>query len=161
MNFRQTALLIVLALLPAARASAQDDRELYHAEVCNDGRIAVDVAVAYKDFGFSIDGFWIVDYWWQVPAGECKVVFSHLYAPNNLLSFQSFPLHLAFAFTDSTGTWGAAKVRPPGRIAESKLRLCVGEDDDEYRVDGKTPETNCPKGMLIPASIDWEAPSFI
>jgi hypothetical protein len=102
-------LLTTLLLLPAARvwAAPQYDyagqpNELYHAEVCNQGRITVDVAVAYRDFGFT-DEFWMVDYWYRVAPGKCKLVFSHFYAPNNLFSFQSFPLHVAFAFTDSTG----------------------------------------------------------
>jgi Protein of unknown function (DUF1036) len=155
-------LLTTLLLLPAARvwAAPQYDyagqpNELYHAEVCNQGRLAVDVAVAYRDFGFS-DEFWMVDYWYRVEPGKCKLVFSHFYAPNNLFSFQSFPLHVAFAFTDSTGVWGAAKVQPPRGIASSRLKLCVERVNNKYRVDTKDPGVKCPKGILVPASIDWE-----
>ena len=144
----------MLLLLPAGRLWAQSydaagPRELYHAEVCNTGRIAVDVAVAYRDFGFT-DEFWMVDYWYRVAPGNCKLVFSHFYAPNNLFSFQSFPLHVAFAFTDSTGIWGAAKVQPPGGIASSRLKLCVERGNNKYRVDTKDPGVKCPKGILIP-----------
>jgi hypothetical protein len=154
------ALLTTLLLLPATRVWAQaydaaGPRELYHAEVCNEGRIKVDVAVAYKDFGFS-DEFWIVDYWYQVAPGKCKLVFSHFYAPNNWLSYQSFPLYLAYAFTDSTGVWGAAKVNPPRGIAASRLHLCVGRKNYEYRVNGKNPEAKCPQGLPIPVSMVWE-----
>ena len=161
MNRIRIALLTTLLLLPAARlwAAPQYDyagqpNELYHAEVCNEGRIAVDVAVAFKDFGFT-DEFWIIDYWYRAEPGKCKLVYSHFYAPNNLFSFQSFPLHLAFAFTDSTGVWGAAKVNPARDTAASRVHLCVGRKNYEYRVDGKTPEAKCPKGLPIPASIVW------
>ena len=155
-------LLTTLLLLPSARlwAAPQYDyagqpNELYHAEVCNQGRIAVDVAVAYRDFGFN-DEFWMVDYWKRVEPGKCKRVFSQFYVPNNLFRFVSNPLHLAFAFTDSTGVWGAAKVQPPRGIASSRLKLCVERRNNEYRVDTKDPGARCPKGILIPASIDWE-----
>ena len=63
----------------------------------------------------STTSFGSIDYWYQVDPGKCKLVFSHFYAPNNLFSFQSFPLYLAFAFTDSTGVRGAAKVNPRAR----------------------------------------------
>lgn len=151
--------LSTLLLLPAARVWAQaydaaGARELYHAEVCNQGRITVDVAVAYKDFGF--DEFWIVDYWYRVAPGKCGLVFSHFYAPNNLFSFQSFPLYLAYAFTDSSGVWGAANVKPARDTAASRLHLCVGKSNYKYRVDGKNPQAKCPKGLPIPASMVWE-----
>jgi hypothetical protein len=155
------ALLTTLLLQPAARvwAAPQYDyagqpNELYHAEVCNQGQIKVLVAVAYKDFGFT-DEFWMIDYWYRVDPGKCKLVFSQFYAPNNLFSFQSFPLHLAFVFTDSTGVTGAVKVRPPRGVAASRFNLCLGAENYKYRVNGKTPETKCKAG-LVPASIDWE-----
>jgi hypothetical protein len=150
-------LLVTALLLPATRVRA-DDRELYHAEVCNQGRVIVDVAVAYRDFGLN-DEFWVIERWWHVRPGECKLVFRHFYAPNNVLNFRPFPLHLAFAFTDSTGTWGAAKINPPGNTARSHLQLCVARNDQKYREDDDDPATACKKsseGFLIPASIDWE-----
>jgi hypothetical protein len=151
-------LLAVLLLLPVSCVWA-DDRELYQADVCNKGQITVDVAIAYRDFGFN-DEFWIIDFWWHVPAGECKIVFSHFYAPNNLLNFRPFPLHLAFAFTDSSGVWGAAMVKPPGDIARSHLKLCVTQGNHKYKNDDD-PAAECrrnpnPEAFLIPASIDWE-----
>ena len=122
MKHTRIALLTTLLLLPAARPSAQErdilgQRELYHAEVCNEGRIAVDVAVAYKDFGFA-DEFWIIEYWYRAEPGKCSR-FLHFYAPQGWGNFQSFPLYLAFAFTDSTGVWGAAKVNPARDTAAS------------------------------------------
>src|SRR5262249_9376594 len=71
-------------------------------------------------------------------------------------SYQSFPLHLAFAFTDSTGVWGAAKVAPPRGVAASHERLCISRANYEYKVEGKSPLANCAKNLQIPASIDWE-----
>jgi len=152
--------LVTLLLLPASRLWAQPDLELYSAEVCNEGQITVDVAVAYKDFGFSNE-FWVIDGWYDVPKGKCKTVFAHSYVKQdrNWLGFRSFPVHLAFAFTDSTGVWGAAKVNPSPGIARSRLQLCVTRKSFEYRVDAKDPATAC-KGktnaLLIAASIDFE-----
>lgn len=159
MKHVRIVLLSTLLLLPAARVWAQaydaaGPRELYHAEVCNQGRITVDVAVAYKDFGF--DEFWIVDYWYPVAPGKCALVFSHFYAPNNAFSFQSFPLYLAYAFTDSSGVWGAANVKPARDTAASRVHLCLGKSSGKYRVDGKSPQAKCPKGLPFPASIVWE-----
>ena len=149
-----TLLLLTAAHVPQYDYATGRSNELYHAEVCNQGRIAVDVAVAYRDFGGLNDEFWIIDYWDRVDSGKCKLVYSHFYAPDG---FQSFPLHLAFAFTDSTGVWGAAKVQPPTGIASSRLKLCVERGNNKYRVDTKDPGVKCPKGILIPASIDWES----
>jgi hypothetical protein len=154
------ALLTTLLLLPASRLWAQPDLELYSAEVCNKGQITVDVGVAYKDFGFS-DEFWVIDGWYDVPKGRCKTVFAHSYVKQdrNWLGFRSFPVHLAFAFTDSTGVWGAAKVNPSPGVARSRLQLCVTRKNFEYRVNAKDPATAC-KGkanaMLIAASIAFE-----
>ena len=154
------ALLATLLQLPASHPWAQPDLELYSAEVCNRGQITVDVAVAYKDFGFS-DEFWVIDGWYEVPKGTCKTVFAHSYVKQdrNWLGFRSFPVHLAFAFTDSTGVWGAAKVDPSPGIARSRLQLCVTRKSFEYRVDAKDPATSC-KGkanaLLLAASIDFE-----
>jgi hypothetical protein len=159
-NHIRIVLLATSLLLPAARVCAQPDLELYSAEVCNEGRITVDVAVAYKAFGFS-DEYWVIDGWYDVPKGKCKTVFSHQYAKQdrNWLGFRSFPVHLAFAFTDSAGVWGAAKVNPPRGIARSNLQLCITKKNFEYRVDAKDPAATCrgkPNAFLIPASIDFE-----
>ena len=109
-------------------------------------RSRCDVAVAYKDFGFT-DEFWIIDYWHRVEPGKCKLVFSQFYAPNNLFSFQSFPLHLAFAFTDSTGVYGRGQdsARRSG-VAASRFHLCVGGENYKYRVNGKDPEAQMSEG---------------
>ena len=153
------ALLTTLLLLPASQLWAQyDNRELYSAEVCNKGQIGLDVTVAYRDFGFN-DEFWVIDGWYDVPKGQCKKVFAHMYAPQNWLNFRPFPVHLAFAFTDSTGVWGAASVKPPGDTARSRLQLCVTRKNFKYKVDAKDPATACkgqPGVFLIPASIDYE-----
>jgi hypothetical protein len=88
-------------------------------------------------------------------------VFEHYYT-RSLFSRQSFPLHLAFAFTDSTGVWGAARVRPPSGMAASHVQLCVGKESFQYRIDDRNePKVDCPNrrlnlSVLIPASIDWE-----
>ena len=123
------ALLPTLLLLTAARVGQQHDyagqpNELYHAEVCNQGRIAVDVAVAYRDFGFT-DEFWMVDYWYRVEPGKCKLVFSHFYAPNNLLVSKASRCIWLLRSPTRPASWGAAKVQPPSGVASSRLKLCV------------------------------------
>ena len=136
-------LLTTLLLLPAGRVGAQAYQdELYQAEVCNAGRITVDVALAYKEWGFN-DMYWVIDYWYDVAPGKCKLVYSHRYAPNNLLSFQTFPLYLAFAFTDSSGVWGAARFKPVRDTSAANLDLCVGKKSYKYRVDRKDPRADC------------------
>lgn len=160
MKRSQIALLTTLLLLPASSLWAQPDLERYSAEVCNKGQITVDVAVAYKAFGFS-DEYWVIDGWKEVRKGKCETVFAHSYVrqDRNWVGFRSFPVHLAFAFIDSTGVYGAAKVNPPRNVARSRLQLCVAKKSFEYRVDAKDPATACkgqPGAFLIPASIDFE-----
>jgi hypothetical protein len=157
----RAVLWIAFALL-SSRAGAQDDRELYEAEVCNQGQIPVEVAVAYTDFGF-INEFFAVHGWQQVRPGACRTVFSHLYAPQNWLSFQSFPVHLAFGFEDSTGVWGAARVATPDwdDVGQSRAQLCVKKEGFSYEVIAEDPQKPCTGAgeFLIPASILWEPTS--
>jgi hypothetical protein len=156
----RAASFLAICLLPALASGQNFERELYHAEVCNEGQIGVDVAVAYTDFGF-INEFFAVHGWQFVRSGECKTIFSHWYAPQNLFSFQSFPLHIAFGFTDSTGVWGAAMVDPPDGIARSRARLCVHRQGFSYEVIADDPQRACTGAgeFLIPASIVWEPTS--
>lgn len=56
MNQRSAAAFIAFSLI-SGRVGAQDDLELYHAEVCNEREIGVDVGVAYTDFGFINEFF--------------------------------------------------------------------------------------------------------
>src|SRR5262245_19051025 len=156
MHLRLAAFLLVLAFLPATHAWADDDDPLYHAQVCNQGQRTVQVAIAYHEWGFSSDPYWMIEYWQTVKPGDCKEVFNHHYPANNILSYQSFPLHLAFAFTDSTGAWGAAKIAPPRGVAASHERLCVSRGNYQYRIEAKSPLGDCARNLQIPASIDWE-----
>ena len=151
-------LLTTLLLLPASHLGA---REWYSAEVCNKGQLSVDVAVAYTDFGL-IDEYWVLDGWYVVLPVKCRTVLAHMYEDNRL-EYRSFPVHLAFAFTDSTGVWGAANVKPPRNVAASRLQLCVTNNryNFEYIWKAKDPATACkrqgqPNFSLIRASIDHE-----
>jgi hypothetical protein len=156
-------LLLAFLLLSASHASAQDYSETYTARVCNEGQITVDVATASKDFYPILPGeYWVIERWFHVRPGECKQVFYHQYGSQGVLRTRSFPLHLAFAFTDSTGVWGAARVKPPSSAAPSHLQLCVTKNDVKYREEDVNPATACkndPRGFLIPASIDYEPTS--
>jgi hypothetical protein len=155
-----TSLLVTLS----ANVRADDDFELYTTEVCNSGSLPVDVAVAYWEYnGFVSGHYWRVDYWYEVAAGKCERVFYHNYLPNDLET-DKFPLHIAFAFTDATGVWGAAPVRSwKGPEAQrSNLRLCVQRNSFKYRFEQADPASLCegPDGnrsyFSIPAAIDFE-----
>jgi hypothetical protein len=153
-------LLLIPLVLPPAQVAAQNDRELYHAEVCNVGELAFNVAVASTNFGV-FDEYWDVYGWHPIHSGECQIVFSHWYAPQNLFSYQAFPVHLAFAFKDSTGVWGAALVAAPegDDVSRSRVRLCVADNEGfAYEVHAKDPQRQCSAAgySLIPASIVWE-----
>ena len=150
MKHVRIVLLTTLLLLPAARVWAQaydaaGHRELYHAEVCNQGRITVDVAVAYKDFGF--DEFWIVDYWYRVAPGKCGLVFSHFYAPNNLFSSKASPVFWPTVHLLS-GVWGATK-RYPDATLPNPPDLCVGKTNYKVPMDAKTTQRKGPQGPPI------------
>ena len=67
-------------------------------------------------------------------------------------------MHLAFAFTDSAGVWGAAKVNPPRGVARSNLQLCITKKNFEYRVDAKDPAQPAEENQTLfySASVDFE-----
>jgi hypothetical protein len=125
-----TALIMLLAFRPEPLA-AQGGVPV----VCNDGQIPVSVARAYKDMhNAPLSSDWTVQGWYTVMPGQCnKIGPDHSYAAGNLgWSDGDYSLTLlAFAFTDSTGVWGAARVHATEEGGErygfkpSNQQLCV------------------------------------
>ena len=147
----------------------------YTVRICNRGRLAIDVATGFQDSNMVSD-WWVIDRWYHVDPGNCKVVSSrHLSIPDGLLGRSRFAedhLHLAFAFTDATGVWGAGIVNPNetnARIGNqdiekkylkpSNRRFCIHPGDSKYRVDDQDPSAGCggTATFLVPASIDYAA----
>jgi hypothetical protein len=160
------SVLTALALLGAECIARAQDTEVHTTDVCNSGELTLQVAHAYWEFkplSFTNEHFWVVSRWVTVEPGDCERVFTHTYAASPL-GLQHFPVHLAFAFTDSTGAWGPIKIeswRGPRDSAESTLELCVTKSDFSYRVEADDPAAACrdpenADGFLIPASIDYE-----
>ena len=154
------ALLPTLFLLTAAHVQqyeyAGQPNELYQAEVCNQGRIAVDVAVAYRDFGFN-DEFWIVDYWYRAEPGKCKLVYSHFYASQRMVPHKASRFMLLLLSPTGAASGVPPKSNRLAGVTWSRLKLCVERGNNKYRVDTKDPGVKCPKGILIPAAIVWES----
>lgn len=154
-------LLTTLLLLPATRLWAAD--WVYQAELCNRGGITVDVATArggeFRSTGlFTETEVWVIERWIHVRPGQCEEIFSYWYPA--VYTGNRRPVHLAFAFTDSTGVWGATRVKPFADCAPSRLQLCVAKNDYKYQVDTDDPAAICkrdPKAFLIPASIECES----
>lgn len=147
----------------------------YTVRICNRGQLAIDVATGFQDSSLGSE-WWVIDRWLHVNPGNCEVVSSrHLSIPDGLLGRSRFAedhLHLAFAFTDSTGVWGAGMVNPNetnARIGNqdiekkylkpSNRRFCIHPGDSKYRVDGQDPSAGCggTGTFLVPASIDYAA----
>src|SRR6266567_3288794 len=93
--------LITLLLLPASRVWAHD---FYSTFVCNDGQIdvAAATAVLYRR-GWEVAG------WTRIAPARCAKVYAGDYEDSSL--WGASEIHIAFAFTDSTGVWGAGNVK--------------------------------------------------
>jgi Protein of unknown function (DUF1036) len=171
--------LAILFLLPSSRLWGDDQiAGVASVKICNNGSISVDVATA-RDI--SDGGRWDVERWRSVEPGECNVVLKWYMEPITGLTYKfakSHPVHIAFAFTDATGVWGASKFKLtksffPGwsearfggtddydSLQQSDRQLCVDRGIKEYAMNGADPGAGCkdegPGMFLIPASIDWE-----
>lgn len=125
-----TALTVLLGFRPEPLAAQRGGAPV----VCNDGQIPVSIARAFKDMqAFTKD--WTVQGWYTVSPGQCSAIGpEHTYtvAGIGLWSDEDYSVTLlAFAFTDSTGAWGAARARATDEGGEhygfkpSNQQLCV------------------------------------
>src|SRR5674476_167842 len=114
-------LLAVLALLAPARLYA--GHALF---VCNKTQFEVRYATAEQNTGLLSLGSWVVSGWYPLPPGKC---------PNVSDSGGGGPVHYAFAFTDSTGTWGTPVfdiTSDSDGVYRSDEHLCVTKDPFKY-----------------------------
>jgi hypothetical protein len=132
--------------------------------VCNDGTITFSVARAYRDLKFISGYEWQFEGWYNVDPGKCKEIGrSKEYSNGGMFRKDSVTL-LAFAFYDSTGTWGAVKLRPVGDWQPSNQQFCVLPEGVAYDRDspgGDLPRT-CDGAQtgyqMIPASFEYGGP---
>ena len=105
--------------------------------VCNDGTIPVSVARAFLSvLGPFYNDQWVMQGWYSVGPGMCSEIGpEEHYDDGGLLWFENANVTLlAFAFRDSTGVWGTARVRDTtdGVFKPSNQKLCVR--DEAFRV---------------------------
>lgn len=178
MNPRQVVLIAMLFVLPSSRLWADNVRYGFSSvTICNRGSIAVDVATALLP-GYTDK--WQMRRWLGVSPGTCSEVLGWLQDRRSGLSFalaKGQPAFIAFAFTDSTGIWGAGKVRltlgPLGfkwnetyvdgnddgdSVTESSQQICVDHGaNDNYTLTGANPAVKCnePGMFLFPSAIEY------
>jgi hypothetical protein len=136
---------------------------------CNHGTIAFSVAQAYL-YSKPFSGYqWQFEGWYNVDPGKCTEIGSPKdYHNGGLFSGKDSITLLAFAFYDSTGTWGVAKLSDPGNVVfhPSNQQFCVKNDLFRYNLD--SPEGGLPRGcdgaqtgyQMIPASFEYTGPAF-
>ena len=145
----------ILLLLPASRIWSLD--AFYGVNVCNDGQLVVEVARAVK-----YHGDWEIGGWTRISPGQCELAY---WGPFERMEFWGGShAHLAFAFTDSTGVWGAAEVKVEPHwwsdaLSPSDVSICVRKQNFQYSLKGGDPAAACSRdprnSFLIPASINW------
>jgi hypothetical protein len=174
MNQLRALLLPTLMLMLASRLPGQAP-ENWDGQVvaCNRGTISFSVAQAYravKPFIFSFSGYqWQFSGWYNVDPGKCEEIGTEKsYHNGGLFSGKDSVTLLAFAFYDSTGTWGAVRLSDPGNVVfhPSNQRFCVQRGVVGYNRD--SPEGDLPRGCdgaqtgyeMIPASFEYRGPVF-
>ncbi len=95
--------------------------------VCNKGQIEVRYATAHRHGHGFFPGSWVVQGWYPIPPGACE----NVYHTNSSVGED---IHVAFGFTDSTGTWGPVRSldNPDSQVKRSDKHLCVTNDPFEY-----------------------------
>lgn len=140
MNRLRILLLTTLILLPASRLPGQaygrPQTDVYiRPVVCNDGAIPVSVARAYMSMWFGRQP-WVIQGWYVVKPGTCENIGPdsnpemHYSTTKNIFGVGDDAVSLlAFAFTDSKGVFGAAKVPVGGAYEASNQQFCVNITD--------------------------------
>jgi hypothetical protein len=163
LRFLHLTALIMLAFRPAPLA-AQGTAPV----VCNDGELRVSVARGHKDMhSWPSSGEWRIEGWFVVDPGKCSEIGPpSYYTRGSEYSEPTYTVtHLAFAFTDAAGVWGAARVAEPDpREAEkawknSHQQLCVQNGSFLYTRSTAQgdPANECDRGLpgyyRIPAAL--------
>jgi hypothetical protein len=168
--FSLTTLMLILASRLPGQAPENWDGQVV---VCNRGTISFSVAQAYKavkPFIFSFSGYqWQFSGWYNVAPGKCEEIGTEKsYHNGGLFSGKDSVTLLAFAFYDSTGTWGAVRLSDPGNVVfhPSNQQFCVQRGVVAYNRD--SPEGDLPRACdgaqkgyeMIPASFEYRGPVF-
>jgi hypothetical protein len=136
---------------------------------CNHGTITFSVAQAYL-YSKPFSGYqWQFEGWYNVDPGKCTDIGSPKdYHNGGLFSGKGSITLLAFAFYDSTGMWGVARLSDPGNVVfhPSNQQFCVKNDFFRYNRD--SPGGDLPRGcdgaqtgyQMIPASFEYTGPVF-
>ncbi|HTG13710.1 MAG TPA: hypothetical protein VK747_00425, partial [Blastocatellia bacterium] len=163
---RRVLLLTVLMLMLASRLPGQTGTDDYYSQpvACNDGTITFSVARAYRDLNFLSGYEWQVEAWYNVDPGQCKDIGPRKHYRNGGLFHKDSVTLLAFAFYDSTGTWGAVKLEPYRKWQPSNQQFCVRPDGAAYDREspGGDPPRTCDGAQtgyqMIPASYEYTGP---
>lgn len=152
MTFPRT--LLFLALLLGTAAAQAQDWESYGLKVCNKGDLRFSVAIVSKVPGTLSDD-WSVYGWIPIKPKQCEQVY-HQRAWESGFTIHHPVIHVAFAFTDSTGAWGPVTLAFP---RESTYRFCGTREEFRYN---HQPAVSCIGSQFwIPASVDYDpAPRY-
>jgi len=117
----------LLLMVAVAVLSAPQLRADLSARVCNTGQLNVDVGLAYEDPGVIMADC-VVSAWHRIPPGNCKQIDHNSIACENRYNFTPCAhVYVAYAFTDSTGVWGAADVKDKTWYPRGE-KICVTQD---------------------------------
>jgi len=141
------------AMLLPGIASAQSAK----LEICNEGRLDIDVAVAAR-IQYVITGYrWKTRGWYTVAAGTCAVVYDEDYDAAGPYTPQS-GARVAFTVAHSDGAWGAYQSSgglKTGWMRKGTGQICVNHGDAfTYEEPAGDPAANC-RGILIPVAHDF------
>lgn len=160
----RNALFLALIVLPASIAQGQDWED-FAIRVCNSGTVTFEVASAEQKiagtFQWSTHYTWQVKGWIDLAPKKCDTVWADREWEGSMFASKKFPnVDLIFAFTDSTGTWGAAALEVPDGTASTE-RFCVRAASFAYPMAEGKPSSQCDSGYsLMPASMHFHRPSL-
>jgi hypothetical protein len=153
MNRLGVILLSCAALLLPVGAAAQEAT----LEICNNGRLDIDVALAARIQSFVTGYTWKTIGWYTVAAGTCGTVYDEDYDEAGPYTPQS-GARVAFTVTRADGVWGAYhsdEVQGHGWMRSGTGQICVKHPDAfKFQEPSGDPAANC-SGILIPVAHDF------
>lgn len=153
MNKPGVVLSICAALLLPCMASAQEAT----LEICNNGRLDLDVAVAARIQSFVTGYTWKTRGWYTVAAGACATVYDEDYDDAGPYTPQS-GARVAFTVVRSDGVEGAyqsSQVQGHGWMRSGTGQICAtAHDAFAFQEAAGDPAANC-RGILIPVAHDF------
>jgi hypothetical protein len=137
MTLRKLAPLLLGVLLSASMAHAVPDWAYYRINVCNKGKIGIDVATVEKKMGdwvWSDSEGWKARGWMSVAPNDCAEVWKTQRWESGFTVHRP-AVYLVVTFTDSTGAWGRADLELTGTKLADKAtdqEICVKTDAFDY-----------------------------